>query len=116
MTRVKRGNSSRYRHKKKLKMSKGFRGASSKLFRTANQQLIKSLKYSYRDRRQKKRDFRENWINRLNAILRYSGINYNSLIFNNNTNKILFNRKVLSQIALYDSNAFTQYISKSFFL
>nr|ARQ82193.1 ribosomal protein L20 [Avrainvillea mazei] len=115
MIRIKRGNSSPNRHKNKLKISKGFQNASSKLFKITNQQIFKSLKYSYRDRRQKKRNFRENWINRLNAILRNSGLNYNSLIYNNNNNKILFNRKILSQIALYDSIAFKQYISKELF-
>ena len=71
MTRVKRSTVSRKRHKKILTRAKGFQGAGSKLFRTSNQQVMKALRYSYRNRRQKKRDFRGLWVARINAALRY---------------------------------------------
>ena len=77
MTRVKRGNVARKRRKQVLKLATGFRGSSSKLFRTAQQQTMKALSYSYRDRQQKKREFCGLWITRLNAAARFYGLNYN---------------------------------------
>nr|YP_009185035.1 ribosomal protein L20 [Characiochloris acuminata]ALO63301.1 ribosomal protein L20 [Characiochloris acuminata] len=108
MTRVKRGNVSRKRHKKILKLSKGFRGSASVLFRTANQQSMKALRYSYRNRRQKKRDFRTIWIARLNAAVRRYGLNYSELTFYLKNKSIKLNRKVLSQLSICDPEAFTQ--------
>lgn len=99
MTRTKRGNVSKKRHKKKLK--KGFRGSSSILFKNANQQFLKSFKNSFIDRRQCKRSFRSVWISRINAKVRQFGYNYNSFIFNK---KNSINRKICSQLFLYDKN------------
>lgn len=79
MPRVKRGNVARKRRKKILKLAKGFRGSHSKLFRTANQQVMKALRNAYRDRRKKKRDFRRLWIVRVNAAARLNGLSYSKL-------------------------------------
>jgi large subunit ribosomal protein L20 len=80
MARVKRGNVARKRRNKILKLAKGFRGSHSKLFRTANQQVMKALRYAYRDRRNRKRDFRRLWITRINAASRMHGVSYSQLI------------------------------------
>jgi large subunit ribosomal protein L20 len=110
MTRVKRGNVSRKRHKKILKLSKGFRGAASVIFSTSNQQVMKALRSSYRNRRQKKRDFRGLWISRINAGLRRYGLNYSQFIHDLKTRSIELNRKVLAQLSISDPDAFTQLI------
>ena len=110
MTRVKRHTSSRNRHKKVLKMTQGFRGSSSTLFRTAKQQNMKALRYSYRDRNQRKREFRSLWITRLNAAIRVYGISYSKFIHNIKKSERFLNRKMLSQLALRDSEAFQQLI------
>nr|YP_009492124.1 ribosomal protein L20 [Pseudopediastrum integrum]AWI68826.1 ribosomal protein L20 [Pseudopediastrum integrum] len=112
MTRVKRGNVSRKRHKKVLKMTKGFRGAASLLFRTANQQNMKALRYSYVGRRKKKRDFRRLWIARVNAATRRYGMNYSEFMNNLKNSTIQLNRKVLAQLSIYDPEAFLQIILK----
>lgn len=108
MTRVKRGNVSRKRHKKVLKLSKGFRGAASVLFRVANQQSMKALRYAYRNRRQKRRDFRQLWITRLNAAVRRYGLSYSEFIYDLKNRQIKLNRKILAQLAICDPQAFTQ--------
>ncbi len=108
MTRVKRGNVSRKRHKKLLNMTKRFRGAGSVLFRTANQQNMKALRYSYENRRKKKRDFRSIWITRVNAAVRRYGINYSEFMHDLKLRKIKLNRKIIAQLAVCDPNAFTQ--------
>lgn len=108
MTRVKRGNVSRKRHKKVLTMSKGFRGAGSVLFRTANQQNMKALRYSYRNRRQKKRDFRRLWMARVNASVRCYGLNYSEFMNYLKIRNIQFNRKIIAQLATSDTEAFMQ--------
>jgi large subunit ribosomal protein L20 len=104
MTRVKRGNVSRKRHKKVLTIAKGFRGAASVLFRTSNQQVMKALRYSYRNRRQKKRDFRRLWIARVNAAAR----RYSEFMKYLKARSIQFNRKVVSQLAVCDPEGFMQ--------
>ncbi len=106
MTRVKRGNVARKRRKKILKLAKGFRGSHSKLFRVANQQVMKALRYAYRDRRRKKRDFRRLWIARINAAARSHGISYSQLIHKLNTANIALNRKMLALLAIQDPKAF----------
>nr|AMN09104.1 ribosomal protein L20 [Rotundella rotunda] len=106
MTRVKRGNVSRKRHKKVLNMAKGFRGAGSVLFRTANQQNMKALRYSYLNRRKKKRDFRRLWIARVNAAIRRYGMNYSEFMYYLKKATIKLNRKVLSQLSICDPQAF----------
>lgn len=108
MTRVKRGNVSRKRHKKILNMTKSFRGAASTLFRTSNQQNMKALRYSYQNRRQKKRDFRSVWITRVNAAVRCYGINYSEFMHDLKLRKIKLNRKIIAQLAVCDPSAFTQ--------
>jgi len=110
MTRVKRGNVSRKRHKKILKMSKGYRGAGSILFRTANQQNMKALRYSYRNRRQKKRDFRRLWISRVNAAVRRFGLSYSEFMHYLKKRSIKLNRKVLAQLSICDPESFMQLI------
>jgi len=111
MTRVKRGNVSRKRHKKVLNLTKGFRGAASVLFRTANQQNMKALRYSYANRRKKKRDFRRLWITRVNAALRTYGYNYSEFLFLLKNSKVLLNRKVLAQLAICDPETFLKFVT-----
>jgi large subunit ribosomal protein L20 len=106
MTRVKRGNVSRKRHKKVLKMVKGFRGAASLLFRTANQRHLKALSYSYLNRRKKKRDYRRLWITRVNAAVRRYGISYSQFLFGLKKSSIKLNRKIISQLAIFDPEMF----------
>lgn len=108
MTRVKRGNVARKKHQKTLKLTEGFRGSSSVLFRTANQQKIKALKFSYRDRSQRKRDFRSVWITRINAAIRSYGINYNRFFHYLTTSKIPLNRKIVAQLSIRDDYSFGQ--------
>lgn len=106
MTRVKRGNVARKRRKRILKLAKGFTGSHSTIFRTAKQQVLKSLKYSYRGRKNKKRNYRRLWIIRINAAVQPLNITYNQLICSLKKAKIGLNRKMLSQLAIYDSKAF----------
>ena len=113
MVRIKRGNVARKRRKKILKFAKGYRGAHSKLFRVANQQVIKALRYSYIGRKQKKRIFRKLWISRINAASRINGLSYNRLIYNFKKCNIELNRKMLSQIAILDTRTFTELVNIS---
>jgi large subunit ribosomal protein L20 len=110
MTRVKRGNVSRKRHKKVLKFTKGFRGAASLLFRTANQQNMKALRSAYANRRKKKRNFRRLWITRLNAAIRAHGFNYSQFLYFLKNSKILLNRKVFAQFAICDPETFVKFL------
>jgi len=110
MVRIRRGNVAKKRRKKVLKLTKGFRGAHSKLFRTANQQLMKGLKYSYRDRKNRKRLFRKLWIIRINATIRAYGTNYSSFMGHLKKMQYGLNRKVLSQIAILDRPTFVKII------
>jgi large subunit ribosomal protein L20 len=107
MVRVKRGNVARKRREKVLKMASGFRGAHSRLFRVANQQVMKSLRYSYVGRKRRKRDFRKLWITRINAAAKLNGLNYSTLISKLKKSNIGLNRKILSQLAIIDPTAFT---------
>ena len=106
MVRIKRGNVARKRRKKILSIASGYRGAHSSLFRVANQQVMKALRYSYVGRKQKKRIFRRIWITRINAASRLNGTNYSQLINRFKNSKIDLNRKMLSQIAVLDSSTF----------
>lgn len=110
MSRVKKGNVSQKRHKKVLKLAKGFRGAHSKLFRTANQQVMKALRHSYRDRRRRKRDFRRLWIARINAGARQNGMSYSQLIGQLKKANIQLNRKMLANLAMLDPEAFAKVV------
>ena len=107
MARVKRGVTTHARHKKVLKASKGFVGRSSTNYRIALQRLEKSLQYAYRDRRQKKRDFRGLWIQRINAAVREHGITYSRFIAGLKATGIELDRKILAAIAFDDPAAFS---------
>ncbi len=113
MTRVKTGYTRRKRHKKILKMTKGQYGSKSKLFRRANEAMLKSLWYSYRDRRTRRRDLRRLWITRINAAARLNGTTYSKLIYGLKTNKIELNRKMLADMAVRDPGAFTEVVTKA---
>lgn len=106
MVRVKRGNVARKRRKKILSIASGYRVAHSALFRVANQQVMKALRYSYIGRKQKKRTFRKIWISRINAASRLNGISYSNLISKFKKQNIDLNRKILSQIAVLDASTF----------
>ena len=112
MARVKGAVKTRARHKKILKLAKGYRGAKSKLFRTANQAVMKSLSYAYRDRKAKKREFRQLWIARINAAARMNGISYSVFMNGLKKNGIEINRKMLADIAVSDPAAFTKLVEK----
>lgn len=113
MTRVKRGVFSRARHKKILKQAKGYYGARSRVYRVAIQSVIKAGQYSYRDRRQKKRRFRSLWISRINAAVREKNLSYSSFMYGLKKSSIDINRKILSDIAIHDSIAFSKLIEKA---
>lgn len=113
MVRVKRGNVARKRRKKILSLASGYRGAHSVLFRVANQQVMKALRYSYIGRKQKKRIFRRIWISRINAASRLNGQSYSQLIHGLKKSKIDINRKMLSQIAVLDSSTFKSLVESS---
>jgi large subunit ribosomal protein L20 len=106
MVRVKRGNVARNRRKKILALASGYRGAHSVLFRVANQQVMKAFRYSYIDRKQRKRIFRRIWIGRINAASRMNGISYSQAINKFKKYNIDLNRKMLSQIAILDKTTF----------
>lgn len=106
MPRVKGGFTSRHRHKKILKYAKGYRGSKSRIFRPANAQVLKSLAYAFRDRRNKKRDFRKLWIVRINAAARMNGMSYSTLINGLKKAGVQINRKVLADLAVNDNQAF----------
>jgi large subunit ribosomal protein L20 len=106
MPRVKRGFKARQRRNKVLKLAKGYRGARSKLFRTATEAVDRALKYAYRDRRVKKRDFRALWITRINAASRLNGLAYSKLIHGLKLAKVEIDRKVLADLAVSDPQGF----------
>ena len=106
MPRVKRGVTAHKRHKKVLKQAKGYYGARSRVFRVAKQAVIKSEQYAYRDRRQKKRQFRTLWIARINAGAREHGLSYSRLINGLNKAGVEVDRKVLAHLALEEPQAF----------
>ena len=108
MPRVKGGTTTRARHKKILKLARGYRGSKHRIFKTANAQVMKSLMYAYRDRRQKKRDFRKLWIARINAAARLNGLSYSKLIHGLKVAGVEVNRKMLADLAVNDSKAFAE--------
>ncbi len=110
MPRTKRGNVARNRRKKILKLAKGYYGSKSKLFRVANQQVMKSLAYAYRDRKQRKRDFRKLWIARINAAARAGGLSYSRFINGLRKADVQINRKVLADLAVNDKEAFNRLV------
>ena len=113
MSRVKRGIRTRARHKKILKQAKGYFGHKSKVFKVANQQVLKSGNYAYRDRRNKKREFRRLWIVRINAACRLNDINYSRFMNGLKKAGIELDRKVLSDIAVTDAAGFASLVEKA---
>lgn len=107
MARVKRGVQAHARHKKVLEEAKGYYGARSKVYRVAKQAVIKAGQYAYRDRRQKKRQFRALWIARINAAARDNGLSYSRLINGLHLANIEVDRKMLADLAIHDKAAFT---------
>ena len=104
--RIKRGNVSRKRHKKILKLAKGFIGARSRIFKVANTAVMKALKYAYRDRRTTKRNMRRLWIVRINAAVRERGMSYSRFVNACKKANIVVNRKMLAELAVNDKEAF----------
>jgi len=113
MARVKRGVAAKSRHKRVLKKAKGYYGARSKLFKTAKQAVIKAGQYEYRDRRQRKRQFRALWITRINAAARLHGMSYSQLINGLNKADVEVDRKVLADIAVHDADAFGAIVAQA---
>lgn len=111
MARVKGGFVVRRRHKKVLKLAKGYFGSKHRIFKTANEQVNKSLLYAYRDRRTKKRDFRRLWIVRINAAARMNGLSYSKLMHGLKLAEVNINRKMLADLAVNDINAFNSLAS-----
>lgn len=112
MARVKGGVTTRARHKKVLKLAKGYFGAKSKLYRIANQAVMKSLVYAYRDRKAKKRDFRKLWITRINAAARMNGLSYSHFMNGLKKAGIVLNRKVLADMAVNDAKGFAKLVEQ----
>ncbi len=113
MPRVKGGTVTRARRKRVLKLSKGYYGSKHKLFKTAKQQVMKSGQYAYRDRRQRKREFRKLWIARINAAARLNDISYSKLMHGLKVAGIDINRKMLSDLAINDEKAFTALVDQA---
>ncbi len=113
MARVKRGVVARRRHKKVLKLAKGYYGARSRVFRVAKQAVTKAGQYAYRDRRQKKRQFRALWIARINAGARMNGMTYSRLIAGLKKANIEIDRKVMADLAVYEKAAFAVIVEQA---
>lgn len=111
MTRVKGGTISRARHKKVLKQAKGYFGSKHRLYKSANEQLMHAGHYAYRDRRQKKRDFRKLWITRINAACRLNEISYSKFIDGLAKAGVTINRKMLSEVAIDNPKMFTEFVN-----
>ena len=111
MARVKRGMTRHKRHKKILKLAKGYRGAKSKLFRPANEQVLKSLAYAYVHRKDKKGDFRKLWISRINAAARINGLSYSRFMNGLKKANVDMNRKVLAELAISNPAAFAELVN-----
>lgn len=110
MARIKRAVNAKKKHKKVLKQAKGYFGAKSKLFRPANQAVMKSLNYAFIGRKQRKRDFRKLWIARINAAARMNGMSYSKFIDGLKKANIEINRKMLSELAINDPSAFAELV------
>ncbi len=113
MPRVKRGVVARRRHKKILKLAKGYYGARSRVFRVAKQAVIKAGQYAYRDRRQRKRQFRALWIARINAAARINGLSYSRFISGLKKANVEIDRKVLADLAVNQQHAFAAVVEKA---
>lgn len=112
MSRVKRGVTAHARHRKVINLSKGFVGRSKNCFRSAIERLEKSMQYAYRDRRNRRRDLRRLWIVRINAAVRAYGIKYSQFIYGLSKANINLDRKVLSELAINDKEAFAEIVKK----
>ena len=110
MSRVKRGTVTKQRHKRLLKQTKGFWGQRKNVFKRAKETLFRALKFAYKSRRLKKRDFRALFIARINAACKNNGVSYSKFINNLKTSSIMLNRKMLSQIAIFEPQAFSQLV------
>ncbi len=110
MPRVKGGIVTRKRRKRVLKLAKGYFGSKRTLYRTANEQVMRSMRYSYRDRKQRKRDFRKLWITRINAQSRVEGLSYSKLMNGLNKANVDVNRKMLADLAINDQQTFASYV------
>jgi len=113
MVRVKRGNIARKRRNKILKFAKGFKGAHSRLFRTANGQVMKALVYSYVGRKRRKQDFKKLWICRVNAAARQEGLTYSNLKNSLRSSSIMLNLKMLAQLSVLDQQTFSYVIQEA---
>ena len=113
MARVTRGFKARRRRNKVLKLAKGFRGGRSRLYRTATEAVDRALSYAYRDRRNKKRDFRRLWITRISAAAKQNGTSYSKLMGGLKKAGVELDRKVLSNLAILDPNGFTQVVKRA---
>jgi len=113
MPRVKRGVTARARHKKILDLAKGYRGRRKNVYRIAKQAVMKAGQYAYRDRRQKKRQFRQLWITRINAAARLSGLSYSKFMNGLKKASIEIDRKVLADLAVFDKPAFALIVEKA---
>src|SRR5574342_1274838 len=113
MPRVKGGTVTRKRRKKVLKLAKGYFGSKHTLYKVAKQRVMKSLMYAFRDRRQKKRDFRKLWVTRINAAARMNGLSYSRLMHGLKLAGIEVNRKILAELAVSDANAFAELANQS---
>ena len=113
MPRVKRGVTARASHKKVLARAKGFRGRRNNVFRIANEAVMRAGQYAYRDRRNKKRDFRSLWIARINAAVREHGLSYSVFMNGLKIAEIVVDRKVLADIAVMDKPAFVKFVEKA---
>lgn len=112
MARIKGGLKTRQRRKGIMKLAKGYFGARSRQFKAANETVMKALKYAYRDRRAKKRDFRKLWITRINAASRINGMSYSKFMNALKKSNIVLNRKVLADMAVNDREGFAQLVQK----
>lgn len=110
MARVKKALNAKKKHKKILKLAKGYYGAKSKLYRPANQAVMKSLQYAYVGRKLRKRDFRRLWITRINAAARMNGMSYSTFINGLKNSNIEINRKMLSEMAIHDAQGFAKLV------
>jgi large subunit ribosomal protein L20 len=113
MSRVKGGTTTRKRHQKVLERAKGFRGARSKLFRVAKNAVIKAMTYSYRDRRQRRRELRKLWIIRINAAVREHGLSYSQFMYGLKQANIVLDRRVLAKLAVDDATAFAELVKSA---
>ncbi len=108
MARIKGGMNAKRKHKKVLKLAKGFRGARSKQYRVAKQSVMRALTESYRGRKEKKRQYRELWITRINAACRLNDISYSKFMYGLKKANVTLNRKILAELAVSDANAFAK--------